>query len=442
MPLIITLSILFAIAITVIALRVRLARTAELELEIDIHKKAEAALLQSEEETRILLEANEHLKKSLSDILDTLPSVIARVDRDGRIDLVNRRFEEFSGISAENAHGMLLESLIPHFTPQLQQIPEVIDHQTSVTNEMIQHRCGKNLKYYSMQIFPLNGETSGMAVVRIDDITEHVRVEEIMVQTEKMMMVGGLAVGMAHEINNPLGAILQHAQNIERRVSSGIPANLKAAAEVGVNLDLVHAYLEKRGIFDFIGHIRTAGVRASGIISNMLQFSRHNEIGLEHVELCKLLDRALELARTDYDMKKKCDFRRIKLQRSYALNLPKVQLNTAEMEQVLLNILKNAAQAMAGSVTLREPRISLRTGQSEGMALIEVEDNGPGMDEATRLRIFEPFFSTKDVGVGTGLGLSVAYSIVTKEHHGSIEVRSRPGEGSCFTIKLPIQGRA
>ncbi|MDO9069829.1 MAG: ATP-binding protein, partial [Deltaproteobacteria bacterium] len=175
--------------------------------------------------------------------------------------------------------------------------------------------------------------------------------------------------------------------------------------------------------------------------SNMLQFSRHSEIGLEHVDLSKLLDRVLELAGTDYDMKKKCDFRRIKLQRSYALDLPKVHLNTAEMEQVLLNILKNAAQAMAGSVTLREPRISLRTGQSEGMALIEVEDNGPGMDEATRLRIFEPFFSTKDVGVGTGLGLSVAYSIVTKEHHGSIEVRSRPGSGSCFTIKLPLQGR-
>ena len=75
------------------------------------------------------------------------------------------------------------------------------------------------------------------------------------------------------------------------------------------------------------------------------------------------------------------------------------------------------------------------------MILIEIEDNGPGMDEATRLRIFEPFFTTKDVGLGTGLGLSVAYAIITKGHHGSIEVQSRTGEGSCFTIMLPLRGR-
>jgi signal transduction histidine kinase len=76
------------------------------------------------------------------------------------------------------------------------------------------------------------------------------------------------------------------------------------------------------------------------------------------------------------------------------------------------------------------------------MAVLEIEDNGPGMDEATRMRIFEPFFTTKEVGVGTGLGLSVAYAIVTKGHHGTIEVRSQPGEGSRFVVSLPVQGRA
>lgn len=273
------------------------------------------------------------------------------------------------------------------------------------------------------------------------DITERLRIEEIMVQTEKMIMISGMAAGMAHEINNPLGAILQHAQNIERRVSADIPANEKAAAEVGVSLDLVRAYLRKRGIFDFIGHIRTAGMRASDIISNMLRFSRRGDSGAEYVDLSALLDRVLELAGTDYDMKKKYDFHRVALQRDYAPDLPQVQLTVAEMEQVLLNILKNAAQAMADPAMPRQPKITLRARLSEGMVVLEIEDNGPGMGEATRLRVFEPFFTTKDVGVGTGLGLSVAYAIVTKGHHGSIEVASRAGEGSCFTIKLPLQGR-
>jgi hypothetical protein len=112
-----------------------------------------------------------------------------------------------------------------------------------------------------------------------------------------------------------------------------------------------------------------------------------------------------------------------------------------EIEQVLLNIMKNAAQAISGTEMSRQPQITVRTRVSGEMAVIDIEDNGPGMDESIRLRVFEPFFSTKEVGVGTGLGLSVAYAIITNRHHGSIEVQSRLGEGSCFTLRLPLQGR-
>ena len=273
------------------------------------------------------------------------------------------------------------------------------------------------------------------------DITERLRIEEVMAQTEKMIMVSGLAAGMAHEINNPLGAIMQHAQNIERRVSGNIAANLKAADEVGVSLDLVRAYLEQRGIFTFIGHIRSAGIRASEIISQMLHFSCRSETGVVKADVTDVLERIVELAATDYDMKKKYAFRSIQIIRDYAAEPVYAVLAIQEMEQVFMNIMKNAAQAIAGAAMERAPRITLRTATAKGMAVIEIEDNGPGMDEATRLRIFEPFFTTKEVGVGTGLGLSVAYAIVAKGHHGSIEARSQPGEGSCFIIKLPAKGR-
>lgn len=380
-------------------------------------------------------------KKALLDILDTLPSIIARVDRDGRVDLVNKRFEQFSGVSAADAKGLLLEALIPQFASDLQQVAAVIDRQSALNNARIQSGRGTDMRYYSLQIYPLNSDVSGMAVIRIDDISELVRIEEIMAQTEKMIMVSGLAAGMAHEINNPLGAIMQHAQNIERRVSAEIPANFKAAAEVGVSLDLVRAYLEKRGIFDFIGHIRSAGIRASEIISQMLYFSSRNESGVVNEDLTKVLEKAVELAATDYDMKKKYAFRSIEIVREYAVEPLHADIALQEIEQVLLNILKNAAQAISGTAMSRPPHITLRTSMSGGMVVIEIEDNGPGMDEATRMRVFEPFFSTKEVGIGTGMGLSVAYAIVTKGHHGSIEVRSLPGEGSCFTLKLPLQGR-
>jgi signal transduction histidine kinase len=173
----------------------------------------------------------------------------------------------------------------------------------------------------------------------------------------------------------------------------------------------------------------------------MLHFSRRSESGIEPVDVATLLDRVLELAGTDYDMKKKYKFQQIELQRQYAPDLPPVPIVLAEMEQALLNIIKNAAQAMSGAAMVSQPCIIVRIRVSGDVIAIDIEDNGPGMAEAVRRRIFEPFFSTKAVGVGSGLGLSVAYAIVTKGHGGSIEVTSSPGEGSCFTVKLPLQGR-
>ncbi|MEI6207451.1 MAG: ATP-binding protein [Desulfuromonadales bacterium] len=436
-------AILLTFITTTLVLRVTVRRrTVELEQEIEVHKQTAKSLEKSEKELRNILVVNEDLKKSLSGILDTLPSIIARIDRDGRVDLVNRRFEQFSGVSAAAARGMLLESLIPHFTPQLQQVSEVIDRRTPVSCERIQQRSGKELSFFSLQIYPLNEEESGMAVIRIDDITEHVRIEEMIYRTEKMTMIGGLAAGMAHEINNPLGAIMQHSQNIERRVSPSISANVKAAEEVGVSLNLVRAYMEKREIFQFISHIRTAGERASTIISNMLHYSRRSESRTETARLSDVLNRVLELAATDYDMKKSYDFRRIELVRDFAADMPPVNMTVLEMEQVFLIILKNSAQAMTGAGHGRTPCITLRTRTDNGMAAIDIEDNGPGMDEATRLRIFEPFFSTREVGEGSGLGLSVAYAIVTKGHHGTIEAWSQQGDGCRFTIRIPMYGRA
>lgn len=387
------------------------------------------------------IEEIKRLKGTLVDIIDSLPSLILVVDRKGRVDLWNKKAEQFSGVLSEQARGVSVELLLPQFSQQLCNICEVVDSQIPLNHGRVQLTQGDQRKFFDVQICALTSEGAGRAVVRIDDITEQVRIEDIMMQTEKMMMVGGLAAGMAHEINNPLGAILQNAQNIERRISSEIKANHAAAAEVGVSLELVRAYLQKRDIFEFISHIRVAGSRASKIITNMLQFSRKSESRVENADLAVLIDRTLELAANDYDMKKNYDFKHFRIVREYDPDLPPVAITVLEIEQVLLNIIKNAAQAIVEAPTPREPRIIVRTRRSGELAVIEVEDNGLGMDQKTSHRIFEPFFTTKGVGVGTGLGLSVSYAIITKNHMGSIEVASRPGDGARFTIHLPIKGR-
>jgi signal transduction histidine kinase len=171
----------------------------------------------------------------------------------------------------------------------------------------------------------------------------------------------------------------------------------------------------------------------------MLQFSRCAGITKQPASLAQIVDQALELAASDYDLKKSYDFRSIEIIKDYQ-NMPQVPIVSVEIEQVILNLLKNAAQAMTANPPDRRPRITLRLCREDRYAVLEVEDNGPGMTEDILGRVFEPFFTTKEPGVGTGLGLSVSYMIVTQNHKGFMELQSTPGRGTLFMVRLPIGG--
>jgi signal transduction histidine kinase len=263
---------------------------------------------------------------------------------------------------------------------------------------------------------------------------------EIMVQTEKMLSVGGIAAGIAHEINNPLGIVLQGAQTLAQRLNPQLRKNQEAAQEAGLDLAALERYAQARKLHIFLQDIQDAALRASGIIRNMLDFSRRSESHICECNLAAIIDKAIALASSDYDLKKSYDFRRIQITRDES-NGPAVLCCTeTEIEQVLLNLLRNAAQAMAtAQPPVERPQISIHTASLDDRVRIEVADNGPGMSAETRRRAFEPFFTTKAPGVGTGLGLSVSYFIITKGHGGTMSVDSRPGEGTRFTIELPAR---
>lgn len=271
------------------------------------------------------------------------------------------------------------------------------------------------------------------------DITERKKTEEIMVQTEKMMSVGGLAAGMAHEINNPLAAILGAVQNIQNRIYKDMEKNLSAAKECGTDLKHIRKYFAKRGIASMLESIQAAGFRASTIVHNMLQFSRKSDQNFKCHDLALLLDKTVELAASDYDLKKNYDFKKIQIKRDYDPEASKGYCISNEIQQVFLNILKNAAEAMAGKnyTATTSPMFVLRVKDGKDETIIEIEDNGPGMDEKTRKRVFDPFYTTKNVGKGTGLGLSVSYFIIAEQHNGTMEVESTFGINTRFIIKLP-----
>lgn len=274
----------------------------------------------------------------------------------------------------------------------------------------------------------------------LTDISRRKKMEEILIQSEKMRSVGGLAAGMAHEINNPLAGMLQTAQVMAQRLTADIdiPAGRIAARQADTSIESIDRFMKARGIPRMIHTIITSGQRVSEIIDNILSFSRKDETTLSQHYLNNILDKTVELAATDYDLKKAYDFKQIKITRDYAQNLPAVPCQAGNIQQVVLNILTNGAQAMQAART-PEPGFILRTygDPVRGMACMEIEDNGPGMDEKTCKHIFDPFFTTKPVGVGTGLGLSVSYFIITENHQGEMTVESNPGAGAKFIIRLP-----
>jgi len=374
----------------------------------------------------------------LSNILESMPSAIIGLDSRGRVTHWNKGAGELCGHDAVQALGQPLSAVCPWLEVDEKTVGQRVHGSRRIHVEGDAAEDGGQARSYDLLVYPMVDDAGEGAVLRVDDVTHKLRLEEMMVQTEKMMSVGGLAAGMAHEINNPLGGILQGVQNVRRRLSPDIPANVAAARETGCDLEAVQAYCRHRGILEFLDSIRQSGERAARIVGNMLGFSRKTQAPASPARLDQLIENSLELAATDYDLKKNYDFKKIEIVREIDPSVPAVPCSSMEIEQVLLNLLRNAAQAM-GERPQGAPcaRITLRLRREADTAVLEVEDNGPGMTEEVRRKAFEPFFSTKAPGEGTGLGLSVSFFIVSA-HKGTVFVDSQPGQGCRFVIRLPL----
>lgn len=375
----------------------------------------------------------------IRNILDSMPSMIISVDPDGRITQWNMEAEKTTGTSAADARGKLLSEVIPRLGNQMEQVKVALLDRQPKRQTKIAALEEHSAHYDDITVYPLVANGVDGAVIRVDDITERVRLEEMMIQSEKMLSVGGLAAGMAHEINNPLAGILQASQVLLNRLRSDLPKGRKVADELGLDPALVQQYLEQLNFERMLDSIHESGRRAAKIVENILNFSRKSDASMPKQSLQRLVDNTLELAANDFDLKSRYDFRKIEIARNFAPDLPDVACDTTQIQQVLLNLLKNGAQAIWSTDLDRPPKITINLHQQGPNAVIEVADNGPGMDAELSKRIFEPFFTTKEVGEGTGLGLSVSYFIVTEHHRGSMEVKSSPGTGTCFTIRLPLE---
>ena len=400
-----------------------------LSMTVDITdlKNAEDALRRSEEMFSRLF----HLSPDM---------ITLALQKDGTLLEVNEAFTTFTGFTREEALGKTTLELGMFDKPERRgEFATTLMRQGHVENFEfdIRHRNGSILNASaSARLMTIDGKHCILAITR--DVTQMRVMQETMVQSEKMLSLGGIAAGIAHEINNPLGIVLQAVQTIALRTRPDFPRNLEAAEKIGADLDMVDRYLRERKIDIFIRDIQGAAVRAAEIIRHMLDFSRRSESRRSVCHVGTIIDNALRLASSDYDLKKNYDFKSITIVRDIPEDLPAVECTETEIEQVVLNLLRNAAQAMAGSdPPISQPRIAIRARTRGEKLIVEIEDNGPGIPEQHIKRIFEPFFTTKSSGAGTGLGLSVSYFIVTKGHGGQMRVACPPDGGTIFIMELP-----
>ena len=370
-------------------------------------------------------------KKRFEKILSEFPYGIGIVDKEHRIEYVNTCLKETFGEPGNR-------TCHEYFSGLSEPCPWCTNARV-FSGESVhwQWHSEKADRHYEIVNIPLRNEDGTLSKIKVfQDITEKKRMEDFMIQNEKIISLGELAAGVAHEINNPLGIISQAVQNVLRRTRDPIQANLAAAAKHHLPFAELQGYLEERNVFHSLEAIQNAVARSASIVANMLEFARKPESSPSLHDVNRLLEKTIELAGTDYDLKKKCDFHSIRIDADFALqeHIPCV---ASELEQVFLNLLRNSAQSLR-EAQREAPIIRLRTRRESEWAVIEVEDNGVGISPEIRKKIFDPFFTTKKSGEGTGLGLSISFHIVVQRHQGEMLVESKEGAWTRFIIRLPI----
>ncbi len=382
--------------------------TKPLNQDIPVQSKDEIGelIVSFNQMARHLYEAHEAMRKqteTLKTIFEGISDPLALIRPDCTVELTNNAYREWmaKGIRAVFKEKCNPESCDPDTICPVCFIKRLKDEKRPIS-EYWEDEEGRHYYIHLYPVFDDRGEVI-KAVHYVKDITERRQVEEQMRIAEKLVAIGQLSAGLAHEINNPLGGIRLCFNNLISTEMNG-EARQK-------HIEVINTGLQK----------------IQDIIRQLLDFSKQTELVMKPESVNNMIDNVLRL--TEYILTKKG----IRVIKDLGDNIPEIMADRNKMEQVFLNIILNAIQAMDGS----QGTLSIKTLIENGRCCISITDTGPGIPQDILPRIFDPFFTTKPVGEGTGLGLSVSKSIV-EQHKGEIKVITSE-KGTTFTVELPVR---
>jgi len=400
--------------------------TAKAKVE-DYARKLESRVRVSEEKYRSLMEhAND---------------AIFVIDVQGKTLEVNRQTEQLLGRPASDIVGRpYYEFVIPaqrdYAAVQFQKL--LLEGSANVTDLHLQREDAAFIcADFSASLVQTEGQRIVLAIAR--DVTERNRLQHQVLQNEKLATVGTLAAGIAHEINNPtavvlanLGVVKGYADQVRKtlaevgRLAETAPEPMRKALEgLRGDAELEHSTAELEEVIRDCTH---AGERIRDIVRDLKGFARIDDGDVALVNVNERIDTTLRMAFNEIRY-------RARIEKSLGQDLPQIVASPGKLNQVFLNLIVNAAQAI-GEGRVEQNKISIATRFEDGRIRVDITDTGNGIPKDMLPKIFDPFFTTKPVGVGTGLGLPICQDII-KKHNGEIRVESEIGRGTTFSVYLP-----
>jgi PAS domain S-box-containing protein len=365
-------------------------------------------------------EALRETRDYLENLLSFANAPIIVWDPHFKITRFNMAIEKLTGYTMYDVTGKHLEMLFPAESRKssLSLIAPTSEGNHLITAEipiLCKNGSIRNVLWNTANIYAANGQTLVSTIAQGQDITEQKKLQQELLQSQKMQSIGTLAGGIAHDFNNILGIILGYTSLIERET------------------------LSKEKIHESIGIIKNTVGRGASLVGQILTFARKTDVVFQPLNVTVLIHELLSMLKQTFP-------RVITFIENVDKNIPYINADKTQIHQILLNLCVNARDAMpnGGTITLKtEKRTKTKVQEripaadQDSYICISVTDTGEGMSEAIRRQIFDPFFTTKEQGKGTGLGLAVVYGAV-QSHHGFIDVESEVGRGTTFRLYFPI----
>lgn len=348
-------------------------------------------------------------------MLDSSPAMIYYTDIEGEFVRINKSFSDAIGQPLKEVLGKSEKDIFPKQAESFQKDNNEIIKSGEPKHDILEQLVTpEGKRWILMDKIPyhdLDGNIIGIITFALD-ITDRKVLEEQLIHSEKLATVGRLVAGVAHELNNPLSIVLGYCQLLH-----------------GDNA-LNEEHQKK------IGRIQEAALRCSAIVDNLLKFSRKSKLDRKNIQINSVLEKTLGL--TEHAI----HVANIKVEKEFSDDLPEITGDFNQLQSVFVNLINNAYDAINESdIDNKKGKIRIRSFTRDGNIIIRVSDNGPGIPDENKNSIFDPFFTSKEVGKGTGLGLSICYGIV-KEHNGEIKLLEENKEGTEFEIVLPVRSEA